>query len=197
LYTRASSVLEIKEGEDRRMMLITETLARGKEGWESCHACAPIVGAAMFMEVEGDWYIEALRKDLDEIGSWGEIPPQTLVQIGPQAWGARLDYGSTNQGITEEGTELIGIANDRFEVLADLETNFSNEGMFFDGADAKGAYAYSSKIKFEPGNNPEYWDMVVTTSGRKPVEEGGKIEKFKTVRRFTLKGTGYQELAQQ
>lgn len=193
LYSRASGVHEIKEGEDRRMLLLTETLARGKEGWESCHACAPIVGAAMFMEVEGDWYIEALRKDLDEIGSWGEMPPSKLVQIGPQAWGARLDYGSTNQGITEGGMELIGIAKDRFEVLADLETNFSNEGMFFEGAEADGAYAFDSEISFEPSDNPEYWDLIVTTTGRKPIEESGEIEEFKKVRRFILQGTSYQE----
>lgn len=195
LYSRASGVHEIKEGEDRRMLLLTETLARGKEGWESCHACSPIVGAAMFMEVEGDWYIEALRKDLDEIGSWGEMPPHQLVQIGPQAWGARLDYGSTNQGITEGGMELIGIAKDRFEVLADVETNFSNTGMFFEGEEAEGAYEYDSIITFEPGNNPEYWDMIVTTSGRKPLGEGEEIVEFETVRRFTLSGKAYQEVA--
>jgi hypothetical protein len=195
LFTRPSGVYDIKDNDGKRKLLLTETLARGKEGWESCHACAPIVGAALFMEVEGDWFIEALRKDLSEIGAWGEMPPHELVQIGPQSWGVRLDYGYTNQGITEGGMELLGMAKDRFHVLANLHTNYSNEGMFFEGQDSEEAYSYSSQISFEPGDNVEHWDMIVKTKGSKPMGEEGVIEDFEETRRFAVEGTEYVEIS--
>lgn len=179
LHTRAAGAYPIETSEGKKMLLLTETLSREKGGWENCHACAPILGAAMFHEIDGAWFIEALKKDLDVIGAWGELPSNKLVKFGPEMYGVLFSYGSTGQGITEGGIELVGVINGKFSILLDAHTDFSNEGMFPDPKSEPMAYSYSSNLTFREleGDNP--FQLILTRKGERPypTEGGGEIVK--------------------
>ncbi|HEX2898462.1 MAG TPA: hypothetical protein VHS96_01970, partial [Bacteroidia bacterium] len=62
LHTRAAGTYPVETAQGKKMLLLTETLSREKDGWEDCHACSPILGAAMFQQIDGAWFIEALQK---------------------------------------------------------------------------------------------------------------------------------------
>ncbi len=194
LHTRAAGAYPFDAKDGRRMLLLTETLSREKEDWEGCHACAPILGAAMFQEIDGAWFIEALQKDLGEIGSYGELPSNKLVSIGPEMVGVLFNEGYTAQGITEGGIVLIGLIEGKFEVLIDQNTSFSNEGMFVDPKTEPRAYSYSSELNFETDEPGKPFTLVLQRKGRCPKDgkEGtGPIVNISETLRYRIVGTRY------
>ncbi len=194
LHTRAAGAYPLGTKDGRKMLLITETLSREKEGWEECHACAPILGAAMFQEIDGAWFIEALQKDLGEIGSYGELPSNKLVTIGPDMFGVLFNYGYIAQGITEGGIMIIGLIDGQFETLIDYNTSFSNEGMFDDPKTEPRAYSYSSDLTFEDNTPGKPYELVLKRLGRCPkdgMEGNGPIVPISETLRFRIVGTQY------
>ena len=194
VHTRAAGQFQFEQGGQKKAILLTATLSRDRAGWESCHACAPILGAAQFAEIDGAWFVEALKKDVTEIGSWGELPPSSLVQIGTDTWALAFDYGYTGQGTTLGGTMLVGFLDGAIKVVADIHTNYSNEGMFMEGEDDGFAYAYSSTISFQGGTEGAIKDMIVATTGRRPMDglEGvGPVQRFQEQRTYVMKDDHY------
>jgi hypothetical protein len=194
LHTRAAGAYPIEAKDGKRMLLLTETLSREKEGWEDCHACAPILGAAMFQEIDGAWFIEALQKDLGELGSYGELPSNKLVSIGPDMYGVIFNEGYTAQGITEGGIVIIGMIEGTFQVLIDQNVSYSNEGMFGDAATEPLAYSYSSDITFESKTAGAPYELVLKRHGKRPKDgkEGtGPIAPFSETLRFKIAGNQY------
>ncbi len=189
LHTRAAGAYPIEAADGKRMLLITETLSREKEDWEDCHACAPILGAAMFQEIDGAWFIEALQKDLGTIGSYGELPSNKLVSIGPDMYGVIFNYGYTAQGVTEGGVYIIGMVDGEFKNLLDENTSFSNEGMFGDPKTEPMAYSYTSELTFENTEPGKPYELVIKRHGKRPkdgMEGTGPIGNFSEVMRYRI-----------
>ncbi|MFN8395435.1 MAG: hypothetical protein U0176_12395 [Bacteroidia bacterium] len=197
IHTRPAGVYPFETSEGRKMLLLTETLSREKDDWEDCHVCAPILGAVQFQEIDGAWFIESLRKDLGELGSWGQLPANKLVKLGPDEYGVLFNYGYTAQGITEGGIRLIGPIEGQFEALLDLNTSFSNEASFADPKNEEGAYSYNSEINFEDETPGAPYTISITRHGTRPVDglDGdGPIEKFSEKLKFVRKGNKYVEV---
>jgi hypothetical protein len=194
LFTRAAGQYQIKEGGDQKILLLTETLARDRSGWEDCHACAPILGAAMFSQIDGAWFIETLKKDIAEIGAWGVLPPNKMIAIGPQDWGVRFDYDYTAQGTTIGGMALMAKVDGQFGIVADVHTKFSNEEMFLEGEGDDLKYHYDSELNWVAGDNTKIQDMHVHTTGKRPLDGldgSGKIVRFDETRIYTFKSNQY------
>lgn len=182
LYTRASGHFEFKTAEGRKIMLVTETLERNAGGWEDCHACAPILGLATFGEIDGDWFVESLRRDLETIGSWGKLPPHELVQLGPDNFGVLFEPGYTQMGINETSFYLTGIVDGKFETLLDVESGYSNTGYYFEDFHPEKAYSFASTTQWVKGSNPQWYDLEIVTEGTRPLsgeEDGDDIRPFK------------------
>lgn len=189
LHTRASGIFDYQTEEGKQKILVTETLSREKDDWEECHACAPILGAAIFSELEGDWFVMALRKNLGVYGAWGKGPEKELIQIGENHFAILLKEAYTAQGIENGSQLLIGLDADSFKVLLDLPTSYSNEGMYYEDFHPELAEAYDSELSFiaEPGQ--DHYDLIVTTQGKRMVSIGdGKeeVRPFSEKKRFTL-----------
>lgn len=170
LHTRAAGVYPIDSKDGKKMLMLTETLSREKDGWENCHACAPILGAAMFQQIDGAWFIEALKKDLDVIGAWGELPSNKLVKFGPDMQGVLFNYGSAGQGVSNNGIELVGILDGKFKVLLDVHTDFSNEGMFPDPKTEPMAFAYTSDLTFKEIAPGKPYQLIIKRKGSRPID---------------------------
>ncbi|MCB9231375.1 MAG: hypothetical protein H6581_06925 [Bacteroidia bacterium] len=182
LYTKATANFPFSTVEGKKVMLVTATAGRMGDGWESCHACAPILGLVQFGEIGGDWFVEALQKNLGTVGAWGELPPSEFVKIGPESYAVLFNYGYTSQGFTEGGIRLLGLSGDKFGLLIDRPTQYSNDGYYFEDNHPELAYAFDTKFEFVPGKNKEHFDLKLTSSGTKPLRgktDGSDIGEFK------------------
>lgn len=194
LHTRAAGVYPIETPQSKKMLLLTETLSREKEGWEDCHACAPILGAAMFQEIDGAWFIEALQKDLGELGSWGQLPANRLTKLGPDLYGVLFNYGYTAQGVSQGGIHVMGLVQGQFHALLDVNTSYSNEGTFADPKVELHAYSYDSDISFEATLPDAPYLLTIIRQGRRPkdgMEGDGPVQNFSETLRYRLDGTRY------
>jgi hypothetical protein len=181
LYTRAAGHFQYKTSEGNKVLLLTETLSREAGGWEECHACAPIVGLAEFTELEGDWFVQGLRKDLETMGSWGQLPPNELVQVGPDNFAVMFEPGYLQMGILESKFVVAGIVDGKFEVVLDVEASYSNEGYYFEDFFPEKAYSFESSTEWKKGSNPSWYDLIITTKGKRPIsgkEDGDDIREF-------------------
>lgn len=193
LFSRSAGFYPFRNGTGIGVYLITETLQRTKEGWEDCHACAPILGAAEFTHADNKWIVKSLKKDLGELGAWGALPTGQLIKIGQDHFGILFEGGFTNQGISVNTQSILAVADGQFEIVHNAETGFSNEGFFSEGMDAAGAYAYDSKVRFEEGENGEFFDLIIQTEGTRPMDgsESGQILPFKEVRKYVFEAGKY------
>jgi|GEM_PF-3533202 len=194
VHTRAAKQYDFVSDGVQKVVLLTATLSKDQNGWENCHACAPILGAAMFTRIDSAWFVEAIKKNITEVGAWGELPSNNLVKMGPDTYGVAFDYGYTGQGTTLGGTLLIAFGDGSIQQVADIHTTFSNEGMFMDGQQDDLAYGYESTISFQPGDNTEIFDLVVATTGTRPADglDGtGPVRRFQEQRTYVLHGGSY------
>lgn len=194
LYTRPGGQYVLQEGPNAEILLLTETVSREGSGWESCHACAPILGAAIFKRIDGAWFVKSAKKDIAQIGAWGTLPPSELITIGSRTWGLRFDYDYTAQGASIGGMALLASINGEFKIVADVHTKFSNEEMFLENEGEGLKYQYDSELTWVAGDNTEIHDMYVHTKGRRPVDGmdgNGKIKPFDETRVYTYKVDQY------
>lgn len=194
VHTRAAGAFPFVADGQKKVILLTETLSRDRSGWESCHACAPILGAALFSQVDSAWFVEALQKNITEIGAWGELPARNLVKIGPETYAIALDYTYSGQGNTIGGTLLVAFGDGTIRQVADVHTRYSNEDMFLPGEDGGYAYSYTSTISFQEGSNTHINDLVVATTGRRPsdgMEGTGSIKPFQEQRVYVMHEGSY------
>lgn len=179
LYSRSAGFFPFENSNGVGVFLVTETLQRTQDGWESCHVCSPILGIAEFALQDDEWVIKSLKKDLGEYGAWGELPSHELIQIGPEKYGILFHDGYTSQGITSGSALIAAEAEGKFKVIADFETEFSNEGFYFEGNFPERAYAYNSKMEFVDGENTDFYDLLVRTEGTKPLSDDPESEQIR------------------
>ncbi|QQR74627.1 MAG: hypothetical protein IPJ17_03275 [Holophagales bacterium] len=167
-------------------------VAENPEGADS-HGQSPGIAGALFEKVPGGWHLRARNPSITEMGSYGAAPEGTLVQLGPSRWGVRYEPGFTNMGESTVGLTLLApVGESIVEVLALGELESENSG----GCDEaeKNCYEFKSQVTFERGGNPDWFDVVVVTSGSRLNDEM-TVETFRETHRYTFSGSVYQEAA--
>lgn len=115
----------------------------------ACHACAPIIGLALFKRVAAAWSLQTFKKLYTSHGRWGEKEEILLQQIGGRFH--VLVFNSHDSGLGEEHQyyELVHINHDTytspFSLIFSEQVYYSNAGNFF---------------KDDAGY--EYWERVIT-----------------------------------
>jgi len=161
-----------------------------------CHACAPFIGAALFKRGTGGWTREASEPPFLPFGLVGRHPDAKLVQYGPHRYGIQLESRGAHQGNIFTTVALLLPWNGRFRMALRTETlanNTEDESaecrLSEDGPDKdyrlRLCYAYHRKLKFVPGRDSQYYDLVVTTSG-KDFNESGKVVDISGTMRLRL-----------
>lgn len=180
VYTAPNFFQSFTQGGSQRYLLITETVPARYD----CHACAPIIGGAVFSQVGNNWQVEAENKMISIMGSFGSAPKGKLIQIGPDRHGARFQAGGMGQGITNEAVVVIADVGESLrEVLTVDEFGGDNSGACGEGLAT--CYSFSSKLEFVPGANSAYYDARVTTTGTKE-DKDGAVRRANAVKKYTF-----------
>jgi serine/threonine protein kinase len=185
VYTAANLVAPFTEAGVQKRFLITETVPAHYD----CHACAPLIGGAVFSQQGNDWQLDAENRFVTVMGGWGTAPKGKLAKIGPERYAIVFHPGGTGQGITEEAVSIMGEVQDTVkELLTILEYAGDNAGACGEGGGEEGmspCWKFSSKMDFEPGAKPDYFDIKVTTTGTKE-DDNGKIRKANAVKKYVF-----------
>ncbi|HEY6466842.1 MAG TPA: hypothetical protein VIY69_12665 [Candidatus Acidoferrales bacterium] len=131
----------------------------------NCRACIPLIGAAIFAKTAKGWTVEASEKPGFPDGFEGSPPDAKLIQFGPHAYGIELDYQVDGYDGYWTSTALFLPWRGGFGAALQLiGAQRSYEGC----AQQPPCYLSQSVLKFVPGNNSEYYHLLVTTTGAEP-----------------------------
>jgi serine/threonine protein kinase len=185
VYTNPNFFQSFTQAGVQRYFLITDTVPARYD----CHACAPLIGGAVFSQVGNNWQVESENKIISTMGSFGSAPKGKLIKIGPDRHGAMFEAGGMGQGISNEVAVVIADMGETLrEVLTVDEFGGDNGGACGEGLAA--CYSFSSKLEFVPGANPDYYDAKVTTTGTKE-DNDGNVRRVNAVKKYTFANGKY------
>lgn len=162
------------EGGANKFVLVTASLAEGEAEFGDCHPCGVKMGAAVFVQRGETWRLEVGQKDVGTYGAFGIPPNVGLEKIGPERHAVTFSWGDMHQGVTDEGTAYVDRADGAFREILWLDTGHSTEGAGTFSI-AEDNLIYNSKIEYLPGNNPAYFDLKVTLSGKRGARVGRRV----------------------
>ncbi len=88
-------------------MIITATVPAGKH--YECHACAPLIGGAVFRRSGRRWVLEADNKYITVTGKFGSTDREVIrfAKIGPNRYGVIFQGNDVHQGYISNYVSLI------------------------------------------------------------------------------------------
>jgi hypothetical protein len=148
-----------------------------------CHACAPVIGAAVFAKKDGGaWAVESANKEFDMLGNWGGPPGAEIVRVGPDRLAFELKPGNTNQGETVGSVMILLPWKGAVREVFDAETISTATSDCGDGmGDCRDK---TGEITFVRGADPDYDEIVLTISGTETSAKTGKDEKVRRVQNW-------------
>lgn len=164
-------VSEASEDGQRKIVLLTYAIptvdpAQAQAPPFDCHACAPLVGAAVFVASGSAWKVESKDIAVAFMGGFGRPPAEAkIVNIGPRRVGIEIDDSYAGQGVTVESKHLFVPWHDKVKDALSRVVSNDNEGTCGKDAGGIACYASSRKLLFVPGANPDYYDIELTLSG--------------------------------
>lgn len=129
-----------------------------------CHACAPIVGLAVFEKSGASWKVAASEKPDIIFGQYGNPPTAQLFQFGQRHSGIQLSDTDGGQGVVDTQVMLMVSWNGGFSPAWSGLVS-SDDSMYCGPQATSPCYGYKVDLKFEKGANPEYDDLIATTTG--------------------------------
>ena len=95
----------------------------------SCHACAPLIGAAVFTWSDMKWKIETSQSFVIRDGAGG-LPPSAvrLIKIGPHRTGVELINVYEGQGTTTTSKQIIALSDSSISRALNLLVGEDNQG---------------------------------------------------------------------
>lgn len=126
--------------------------------------CRPLIGEALFRRGASGWRVEASRQPDFKFGIGCEPPKAEIFRFGPHQFGIELEVTASTQG--ERATEVSLLAPWAGTFASVFQTDTEDNDLR--GCPPKGpapCHASSSLLKFVPGDNPDYYDLLVETFG--------------------------------
>lgn len=103
-----------EENGKEKIFLLTKTIPVGIPF--ECHACLPLLSAAVFVFLKGHWQIESKNLFLMYEGEYGVSPKAKLVLMKNNKYGVLLEFEHRGDGVSKEKA-LIMPRGSRIEVL--------------------------------------------------------------------------------
>jgi len=155
-----------------------------------CHGCFAPISGAIFVKKGNDWSSETRNDYLGEIGEWG-IPPQgKLVKIGRDKYGFLFLDTFNQQGASITSLTLFSNVNGKLKrILGIPEIAWKQIDITRDTE--KKLWDYSSTVKFIPGDNTDYFDLILTTTGTKPGQDITQVETVNEKKTYIFNGSEY------
>ncbi len=163
----------------------------------SCMACSGRLFGAIFTREGNKWKTLAATHYITDFGSWGEfhdLPEnKQFVEIGSDKYGILLKDTSTTLGYT--GTFIIIIAEVNGQLQTIFDANTAGSGYCDHGTVPK-CWHYDSEVRFTDGDNPDYYDLQITTQGTRS-DPSEQIKDASRVSLFQFKNGHYVSTAPQ
>ena len=172
-----------QDGEIRRIVLTSTNLESGN----GCHACSPVIGGALFTQTQGGWMLDFEQRIIGHMGSWGTPPPVELVRIGPDRYGAVFLHEYQSQGLISRTAFFIAPIATSFVKILTLDVGRDDRGFYVDGS----GVAYSSTYRLVPGDNGDYYELVVRTSGTRQ-DSNGTVVPINDTTTYVFSGMRYE-----
>ena len=149
-----------KENGKRKFFLLTKTIPIDFPF--QCHACRPLLSAAIFSREKGVWQVEAKNIFLKYDGEYGIVPAAKLIQIGDDRFGLMLELQYVISEMTDTEVELLvpykkNIVN-AYQGITYFD-NFNNCGRSIQCA------TYSEKIDFDKSKKADFYALKTTRFG--------------------------------
>jgi len=158
----------------------------------SCHACAPVIGAAIFAKKGGAWAVESAEKAYDVLGNWGGPPQAAIVRAGPDRGAIELTPANTKQGGTEASTVILLPWKGEIREAFSAETESTEAS---DCGDGNQCADKTGEVSFARGANPDYDDIVLTIAGTETSAKTGKEVKVQRVQKWKFSDGKYVRVA--
>ncbi|MGC1416699.1 MAG: hypothetical protein WA817_15545 [Candidatus Acidiferrum sp.] len=165
----------------RGFVLLTYAVP-SREGYD-CHACAPVIGMAVFSEEGSKWNMDATNRSVCVSGAFGNPPNDIeLVQIGRRQLAAKIVDVGGGQGETTAVLQLL--IPWRGKVNLGLQRVIGDDDQGGCGEDAGGlaCYANHRTFAFLHNKNTEYYDLELKLAGTDlPLPDTTPISKARDV----------------
>lgn len=113
-----------ENGVEKRLQL-TATIPNISDGY-TCHACAPLVSAAIFVKVGDKWRVEAHYPYWALSGKYGEPDKISLVEIGKEKFALLSEGGDMHQGIGSADVEVYLLSELGLKPIVSFGEEFEN-----------------------------------------------------------------------
>ena len=157
-----------EDGKDKVVFVFYSLPARddGSPANFECHACTPLIGAAIFVKDGAQWRIESSRTVVTRSGGFGYPPTEIrIITIGPKRIGIEITDGDTGGGETTDTKSILVPWNGKINEALFTVISDDNKGDCGKDADNGPCYANRKSLSFVPGANPEYFDVLLRLSG--------------------------------
>jgi hypothetical protein len=190
---------QVPEGDATKTYLATSAEPSQAPGGYSCHACAPAIGAAVFVWQGQHWALESANAAIVFSGGWGRPPSVELVAVGPQKHGLLLSSSDEGQGFASSYKDLFIPLGESIAEVWGIEDESDDVGAIDpdDKANSPPPYSSSAKFKFLAVDNQTarpsgYYDIEVTFSGTFWRNYGHPVKPENWTKVYTFKNGKYR-----
>jgi hypothetical protein len=163
--------LDTNENGKRKVILLTFAVPKDTFGaghrWDfDCHACAPLIGVAVFVHGDAGWNVESSRTVISSGGEFGHPPDEfRIVAVGPHRIGIEMTDGYSGQG-EETISKVIMVAwNGKVNMALRYVAADNNKGACGPDADGMPCYANHRRLEFVTDANRDYSEILLRLSG--------------------------------
>jgi hypothetical protein len=148
------------ESGSHKFVLLTFAVPKGREF--SCHACAPVIGMAVFARVGHGWAIESSNKAITTSGGYAQPPIGiSVVRIGRDH--SAIEIKDSGSGSGETTTAFLIFAPWKGTVNLAVERIIADNDA--GGCGDVACYAYHRTVEFLHKSSAGYYDLRLTLKG--------------------------------
>jgi hypothetical protein len=149
-----------KESGQKKFFLITKTIPT--DIYFQCHACYPLISAAIFVKSYGHWKIEAQNLFVMYEGEYGEPPKVEMIRIGNDKFAAKFEYECHTGLFVETEIALLVPHQNHIENSYKQVIYYDN---FTDCGSVQQCAAYKAEIDFDKTTKDSFYRIKTTRFG--------------------------------
>jgi hypothetical protein len=157
---------------------------------EDCHACAPVVGDAIFAPAGSNWQLVSDNPSIGSFGEYGKVGKYEIVRIGQGSVGVVFLPEGTGQGFLTQSMQVFAELDGKLtHVLTVDDIAGNNEGACSGAPFNQPCWAYRSTYAFKASPSSSLYDLLVTTKGTEFV--AGAVARIDKTVCWSFDGTTY------
>lgn len=150
-----------QSGVDKHFVI---TLTKPVDESYDCHACLPLLSAAVFSQKGVNWQVETEARYLMLGAGFGEKPRCQVIQFGRDKFGVLMHYNDLAQEFEAEHIILVASEGNTIRPILMLTTREDSGDALCQQAppNDEGCAHYSVEYRFVPRSNADYFELATT-----------------------------------